>query len=135
MFLHAPRLEDISAILSRYVNKLNCSTDLNLNPAAASLYALGASASEVESFIRSIYTRAVREVISQIEEGETESATLQPTTRRIEQTHVDNCLEELLTQHGLCLDDLQINHPANEPIKLEQQPTFTWSGGFTNNFL
>lgn len=135
VFLHQPREQDIRAILHRYMGKLNCGTDLDTEPAVAVLSSAGASASEVECFVRSAFMHALREKIHSAEAPIASSIEAHtPQRGAILQKHVDLALQ------GLGLPSSNENQVSQEPAQLHTvtQPSsgpasaaFSWSGEFS----
>lgn len=67
--LDYPTRDDIRAIIRYYKNQLICEDSIDLEPAVDALYRLGATGSEVESFVRSAYMNAVSECINNSSSG------------------------------------------------------------------
>lgn len=116
---------------------LNCEDALSLAPAAATLSALHASASEVENFVTSCFMNALREAIHELESSDLRDAdreALQKAPRQVRQRHVDAVLKGLLERNDLSLEDLTVERavvPAASSTGQSSVSAFAWSGGFS----
>jgi hypothetical protein len=115
---------------------LNCENALSLAPAAATLSALHASASEVENFVTNCFMTALREAIHEVESADLTDAdreALQRTPRQVQQRHVDAVLKGVLQRNDLSLEDLSMESQVAAPAASVHStaPSFVWSGGFS----
>lgn len=131
------------------MGKLNRAAEVSTARAAAVLAAVGASASEAESFVTAVYTTALREAVAEVEDptvSEAERRARYTRPRQIEQRHVDAALRDLLLRHELSWEDVEealVEDVARPNSGAAGASAFTvpgisggeggfqWSGGFS----